>query len=600
MKYWLILFTGWLPSAFAVELIQNTESRDYLSLNGEWDVIVDAFDVGDKREFFNNAVQSSPAQLVEYNFSNSMKLRVPGDWNTQDKELFRYEGSVWYHREFTADKLRGKNYVLYFEAVNYIAKVYLNGEFLGEHEGGFTPFQFDVNDVLKDGENSLVVKTNNRREPAYIPTMSTDWWNYGGITRSVKLLELESGYISDYSVVYVPGPEPAIKAHFKAAGDYRENAKVQLRIPELDVTAAAALDRNGEAEVVFPADPQLWTPEVPKLYGVEIAFKSSEIVDRIGFRTVDVDGTEILLNGEPVFLRGISIHEERPEGAGRAWSESDARTLLGWAKELGCNYVRLAHYPHNEAMLRVADELGLLVWAEIPVYWDIQFGSEAVYKKAEAQYTEMLARDKNRAAVILWSVANETPKEEVRTEFLGRLVDKVRSLDRTRLVTAAINTQSSTEFGRHIDDPFAKKVDVIGINSYCGWYEDTPEACASYRWVSDYNKPIIVSEFGAGALQGLHGDEHRVFTEENQALVYRYNLEMLDKMKDLRGVSPWILKDFLSPRRPLPKIQDYWNRKGLLSENGIKKKAWFVMQDWYEKKAEQSASGSGSLSRAEN
>lgn len=600
MKYWLILLIGWLPSAFAVELIQNTESRHYQDLNGEWDVIVDAFDVGDKREFFTNTVPSSPSQLVEYNFSSSMKLQVPGDWNTQDKELFRYEGSVWYHRKFTVDKQKSRNYVLYFAAINYIAKVYLNGEFLGGHEGGFTPFQFNVNDKLKDGENSLVVKVNNRREPEYIPTMSTDWWNYGGITRSVKLLELESGYISDYSIVYVPGSEPAIKAQFKAAGDYRKKSKVQFRVPELGVKVTVALDKNGEAEVIVPADPQLWTPEAPKLYGTEIEFKGREIVDRIGFRTVDVDGMEILLNGEPVFLRGISIHEESPKGAGRAWSEEDARTLLSWAKELGCNYVRLAHYPHNEAMLRVADEMGLLVWAEIPVYWDIQFGSEEVYKNAETQYAEMLARDKNRAAIILWSVANETPKEEVRTEFLGRLVDKVRSLDPTRLVTAAINTQSTTEYGRHIDDPFAEKVDVIGINTYCGWYEDTPEECANYRWVSEYNKPVIVSEFGAGALQGFHGDENQVFTEENQVLVYRYNLEMLDNMRDLRGVSPWILKDFLSPRRPLANIQDYWNRKGLLSENGVKKKAWYVMKDWYEEKANQSASNPESLSQAGN
>ncbi|WP_308366270.1 MULTISPECIES: glycoside hydrolase family 2 TIM barrel-domain containing protein [unclassified Microbulbifer] len=600
MKCWLILFIVWLPSAFAVELIQNTESRDYQSLNGEWDVIVDAFDVGDKRKFFTNTIPSSPSQLVEYNFSSSLKLQVPGDWNTQNKELFRYEGSVWYHRKFTVDKRKNKNYVLYFGAVNYIAKVYLNGELLGEHEGGFTPFQFNVNDNLKDGENSLVVKVNNRRELDYIPTMSTDWWNYGGITRSVKLLELESGYISDYSVVYAPGSEPAIKAYFKATGDYSKKSKVQFRIPELGINATVALDKDGKTEVIIPADPKLWTPEDPKLYGIEIAFKGRKVVDRIGFRTVDIDGKEILLNGEPVFLRGISIHEESPKGAGRAWSEEDARTLLSWAKELGCNYVRLAHYPHNEAMLRIADEMGLLVWAEIPVYWDIQFGSEEVYKKAETQYTEMLTRDKNRAAIILWSIANETPKDEVRTEFLGKLVDKVHSLDPTRLVTAAINTQSTTEYGRRIDDPFAEKVDVIGINTYCGWYEDTPEECANYRWVSDYNKPIIVSEFGAGALQGFHGDEHQVFTEENQALVYRYNLEMLDNMKDLRGVSPWILKDFLSPRRPLANIQDYWNRKGLLSENGVKKKAWYVMKDWYEEKAKQAASDSESLFQAGN
>lgn len=585
MKYWCIALLMWLPCANAVELLQNTEGRNYHSLNGQWNVIVDAFDVGDKREFYNDASQESPAELVEYNFDNAKKLNVPGDWNTQDRELFRYEGTVWYQRDLNVDKQTDKKYLLYFGAVNYLASVYLNGERVGQHEGGFTPFQFDVTGALVDGHNSVVVKVNNRREPEYIPTMSTDWWNYGGITRPVKLIELESSYLSDYAFEYISGEQPKIKVRVETAGDIKKGGQVQFAIPELGVSTSISLNEQGVGELSVPAAPQLWEPDAPKLYETRLAYEGSLITDKIGFRDVDIKGTDILLNGEPVFLRGISIHEEVPYGAGRAWSEEHARTLLTWAKELGSNYVRLAHYPHNEAMVRMADEMGLLVWAEIPVYWDIQFDNEKVYKKAEQQFTEMLVRDKNRASVILWSVANETPKNETRTEFLSALVDKVHQLDSTRLVTAAINTQSTTEYGHRIDDPFAEKVDVIGINTYCGWYHDTPEECADYRWVSDYEKPIIVSEFGAGALQGHHGDADQVFTEENQAKVYRYNLEMLDNMEHLRGVSPWILKDFLSPRRPLAHIQDYWNRKGLLSENGIRKKAWYVMHDWYKTKS---------------
>ncbi|WP_027330723.1 glycoside hydrolase family 2 protein [Marinimicrobium agarilyticum] len=586
MKYWLVVFFLWLPCANAVELLQNTEARTYHSLNGQWNVIVDAFDVGDKRQFYRDASPQSPSDLLEYNFDNAQKLNVPGDWNTQDDTLFRYEGTVWYQRDVNIDKQAGTKYLLHFGAVNYLAQVYLNGELLGQHEGGFTPFQFDVTKQLTDGHNTVVVKVNNRREPDYIPTMSTDWWNYGGITRPVKLIELEERYVSDYAFEYVSGEQPAINLRVETAGAIKKGGQVQFAIPELGVSESIMLNEQGVGQVRVSVEPRLWSPESPKLYEIRLAFEGSLITDKVGFRDIDIAGTEILLNGEPVFLRGISLHEEVPYGAGRAWSEDHARTLLTWAKELGSNYVRLAHYPHNEAMLRMADEMGLLVWAEIPVYWDIQFDNEEVYKKAEQQFTEMLERDKNRASVILWSVANETPKNETRTEFLSALVDKVHQLDPTRLVTAAINTQSTTEYGHRIDDPFAEKVDVIGINSYCGWYQDTPEECADYRWVSDYEKPIIVSEFGAGALQGHHGNADQVFTEENQAKVYRYNLEMLDNMEHLRGVSPWILKDFLSPRRPLAHIQDYWNRKGLLSENGIRKKAWYVMHDWYKTKSD--------------
>jgi beta-glucuronidase len=155
------------------------------------------------------------------------------------------------------------------------------------------------------------------------------------------------------------------------------------------------------------------------------------------------------------------------------------------------------------------------------------------------------------------------------------------------LITAALDTHSSNEFGKIIDDPFTRFVDVIGVNSYCGWYSDTPESCAGLRWQSEYNKPIIISEFGAGAKQGFHGDEQQRFTEEHQALVYKNNLVMLDNIGALRGVTPWILKDFRSPRRPLPAIQDFWNRKGLLSENGTRKQAWYLMKDWYAKKQAQ-------------
>lgn len=586
MKYWLILFLIWLPPVFAVELIQNTDARTHQSLNGQWNVIVDPFDVGDKRKFYNNATPSSPSELVEYNFASAKKLKVPGDWNTQDDELFFYEGTVWYQRDLSVNKLKNQHYVLHFGAVNYLASVYLNGELIGQHEGGFTPFQFDVSEQLLDGANSVVVKVNNRREPNYIPTMSTDWWNYGGITRPVKLLELDSRYISDYTIEYVAGDRPQIKVSVEAAGNHKRNDTVQFVIPELNIDTSAKLNKQGIAEINIPAEPQLWSPETPKLYQTQIHYAGNQITDQVGFRTVEVKGTDILLNGESVFLRGISIHEESPRGAGRAWSEDDARTLLRWAKELGSNYVRLAHYPHNETMLRMADEMGLLVWAEIPVYWDIQFDNEDVYAKAEQQFTEMLERDKNRASIILWSVANETPKNDTRTAFLSRLVDKVRELDSSRLITAAINTQSTTEYGRLIDDPFAEKVDVIGINTYCGWYEGIPEECANYKWISNYNKPILISEFGGAALQGFLGDADQVFTEENQVKVYRYNLQMIEKMEQVRGLSPWILKDFLSPRRPLAHIQDYWNRKGLLSENGIKKKAWYVLHDWYQEKAE--------------
>ncbi|NND73230.1 MAG: beta-glucuronidase, partial [Rhodothermales bacterium] len=333
------------------------------------------------------------------------------------------------------------------------------------------------------------------------------------------------------------------------------------------------------------ADLQLWRPEHPKLYNVVVRAASDAVQDQIGFRSIETRGTEILLNGQPVFLRGISIHEESPFGDGRAYSVDEAAVLLGWAKEMNCNFVRLAHYPHNENMVRVADRLGLMVWSEIPVYWTVQFENPDVLGLAQQQLHEMVDRDKNRASVVLWSVANETPESAARMAFLTHLAQEVRKRDPTRLVTAALDTQSYEENGIRIDDPFGDIVDVIGVNSYCGWYGNSlPADCAGITWYSDYGKPVIFSEFGGGALQGLHGSELERWTEEYQSSVYRHNLEMLDGIDFLAGTSPWILKDFRSPRRPLPAIQDFWNRKGLISDRGIRKEAFYIMQDWYAKK----------------
>jgi beta-glucuronidase len=221
-----------------------------------------------------------------------------------------------------------------------------------------------------------------------------------------------------------------------------------------------------------------------------------------------------------------------------------------------------------------------MVWSEIPVYWTILWENQNTYENAQNQLCEMITRDKNRAAVIIWSVANETPKGNERMKFLSRLIDKARELDDTRLISAA--TEISHEDGFNIvNDPLIEHLDVIGVNEYHGWYGGKPEDTPEIKWKSLYNKPLIISEFGGGAKYGYHGSKDEIWTEEYQEYLYQQQIKMLTQISFLRGMSPWILKDFRSPRRPLPKIQDFWNRKGLLSEKGEKKKAFFVLQNFY-------------------
>ncbi len=582
----LSIFCSLTMAVHGHALIQNPDARNQQSLNGDWHIIVDPYENGfynhryeeKPNGYFKDAKMQHPSDLIEYNFSASPTLRVPGDWNSQKESLFFYEGTIWYRKAFESKKQNGKRYILYFDAVNYEAIVYLNGEKLGRHEGGFTAFQFDATKALKKGMNTLVVKVNNRRERDFIPTVNTDWWNYGGITRPVRLLEVPQDYLADYTVK-LQNDKIAFHA---VSSSQKKNQTIRLHIPELGINEKYSTDGEGKVTAILKAKPELWTPENPKRYSLTVSLNGEKIKDNIGFRDIAIRNGDILLNGKPVFLKGISIHEEAPTREGRAWTEEDARTTLTWAKELGCNFIRLAHYPHNEAMLKVADEMGLLVWSEIPVYWTVLFEREDVYAKAEQQLEEMIERDKNRASIILWSVANETPNHQVRLAFLKKLVKKARQLDNSRLITAAMDTQTDNGGSKIIDDPLAGEVDVIGVNSYCGWYGGTPQSCASLHWLSPYNKPVIISEFGGGALKGLHGEVNERWTEEYQAAVYEHNLTMISKMDFVRGTTPWILKDFRSPRRPLPVIQDYWNRKGVLSEKGERKLAWKILHDFYE------------------
>ncbi len=588
-----VLLASGLCAGQSAPLITNIPGRQAMNLDGEWRAIVDPYDVGalDYRgkplagnsAFFTNHKPASKSELVEYDFDTSETLRVPGDWNSQRESLLFYEGSVWYKRSFDYAAAAGKRLFLHFGAANYRAFVYLNGESLGSHEGGFTPFDFEVTGKVKPRDNFLIVRVNNMRAREYVPTLVTDWWNYGGITRPVTLIETPETFVEDYFIQLQKGSRRRIQGWVQLNGT-RLQQKVRIRIPEAGVDQTSATDSRGRAEFFFDARIETWSPENPRLYKVVIAGETDEVRESIGFRSIEVRGIDILLNGKPVFLRGISIHEEAPDRPGRAWSEKDARTTLGWAKELGCNFVRLAHYPHSEAMLRAADQMGLMVWEEVPVYWTIQWDNPDTLRNARNQLAEAVARDHNRASVIMYSVANETPVSESRNRFLRELIHDVRGADATRLVTAALQAEQGREGGEEIiriNDPIAGDLDVLGNNEYIGWYNGKLSDLDTILWKSRYDKPLIMSEFGAGALRGLHGDPLARWTEEFQAALYVKQIVMLRRIPFLRGATPWLLKDFRSPRRTLPHVQDYFNRKGLVSDQGQKKKAFYVLQRYY-------------------
>ncbi|HEX3079829.1 MAG TPA: glycoside hydrolase family 2 TIM barrel-domain containing protein, partial [Puia sp.] len=385
----------------------NVDARKTISLDGDWQAIIDPAGAGDWRRIWEEKKPVKKTDFVEYGFTDKSLLRLPGDFNTQMPELTYTEGTIWYKKAFAYSMNPDKRLFLHFGAVNYLAEVYLNGKKLGSHEGGFTPFQFEITKDIHTGENSVVVKVNNQRLKNGLPGLGFDWFNYGGITRSVQLIETASTFIEDYFIQLKKHSNAEVLGWIKINGNHGSQ-NIRIQIPELKVNYSTRSDQDGLAAVHFQAAFKLWSPQTPKLYKVIIQSDTDTVTDDIGFRNIEVRGTKILLNGKPVFLKGVNIHEESPFKAARAWSVKDADTLLRWAKELGCNLVRLAHYPHNENMVRMAEKMGLMVWDEIPVYQNIEFSEPSVPGKMDLMMKEMIRRDRTRCGVIIWSLSNET------------------------------------------------------------------------------------------------------------------------------------------------------------------------------------------------
>ncbi|TWI69809.1 beta-glucuronidase [Pseudoduganella lurida] len=594
------------PAQGGAQLLQNVFARSHVSLNGRWNYIIDPYEMGyyDYRHepfdrspkgpqgFYEDLQPKTKNDWVEYNFDLSPNMKVPGDWNSQAEKLSLYEGTVWLRQVFDAQPKEGKRYFLYFGAVNYESHVYLNGKKLGTHKGGFTPFQFDVTGKLAKGRNFVVVKADNTRRQDEIPTVNTDWWNYGGITRDVLLAEVPDTYIADYKVQLAKGDLKRIEGFVQVAGAQPAQT-VTVEIPEAQLKTTVRTDAAGRAAIsISVRSLRYWSPEDPKLYQVKIAAGPDSVADRIGFRTIETRGRDILLNGKSIFLRGISLHDENPLIQGRLRGEGDMRMMLQWAKELNANYVRLAHYPHSEKMARLADEMGLLVWAEVPVYWTISWQNADTFRNANQQLTDLVVRDRNRASVIVWSIGNETPVSEPRNVFMRKLAGTARGLDDTRLVAAALEVHRE---GKEVvvQDPLADALDLASFNEYAGWYWSNAKDMLTYRFRIDYDKPVVITELGADALAGYHADADTRWSEEYQELLYQNQFKLLTAIPGLRGMTPWVLTDFRSPRRQHPYFQDFWNRKGLVSDTGQKKKAFHALKAFYDGVQQQYAKGAG-------
>src|SRR5438105_14136298 len=262
-------------AAQQVDLIANTDGRKTISLDGEWRTIIDPYETGyyDYRYqpsadgYFKDAKPKTKSDLIEYDFDTSESLKVPGDWNTQQERLLFYEGTIWYKKAFDYQRKPNTRLFVYFGASDYLADVYLNGEKLGRHEGGFTPFNFEITNLVRDAGNFLIVKVDNKRRRDAVPTLITDWWNYGGLTRQVKLVETPSTFVQDYFIQLQKGSRDRIAGLVRLNGN-KLTQRITIRIPEAKISKSFTTDANGSAEINFNADLTLWSPDNPILYEV--------------------------------------------------------------------------------------------------------------------------------------------------------------------------------------------------------------------------------------------------------------------------------------------------------------------------------------------
>ncbi|HEX3043497.1 MAG TPA: glycoside hydrolase family 2 TIM barrel-domain containing protein [Bacillota bacterium] len=552
-------------------------NRDKESLDGHWSFGIDQYDTCIRAKWYEEQYRDPDGRElpVDFSFDQWEKTPVPSCWNLQQEQYFLYEGSCVYTRTFNYINHGEKRVFLKFGAVNYEAKIFLNQQYLGLHQGGSTPFYLEVTGYLRSFNRILVV-ANNTRKVTRVPNDNTDWFNYGGIYREVELIRLPETFIRDFRVNLVPGSNyRQIQVQLQVEGPGLDG-EASFSIPELKLQAKITV-QNGQGKTVIKAAPELWAPSHPKLYEVTLTYQDDSIKERIGFREIKVIGTNILLNGENVFLKGICYHEESVPN-GKAISETEIIQNLKLAKELNCNYIRLAHYPHTEKAAVLADELGIMLWEEIPVYWAIEFDNPATYQDAENQLTELIWRDQNRASVIIWSVGNENADTDARYRFMSSLARKAKELDPTRLVSAACLVDHRE---LKIADRLADDLDVVGVNEYYGWYNPDFSQLIRLFENSQPAKPVIISEFGADARAGARGTADDLGTEDCQLAIYRKQLETLGKIPYVKGISPWILYDFRCPRR-LHHLQNYYNIKGLLSaDKKYAKPAFYVLQEFY-------------------
>jgi beta-glucuronidase len=597
---------------------QVNSRRSLLPLSGFWQFSLDANERGEEKRWFEGLPSSRP-------------IGVPGSWNEQYDDTMFYNGSAWYETSFYVPaEWRGRLVRLRFGAAGYRSSVWFDGVPLGEHEGNSLPFGFDVTKRVKPGgKHRLVVKINNQLGPQSIPPGGTEHAgkeggqsdfmteaisNFASVLPEIQMLPLLLEMRRQYPDVpfdflpYAGIHRPVVL--YATPKDRLEKIRVEMEIKRGKALVRCAVQAEGHASAVraylsrgekaFEAEadlqdgkaalefsilrPSLWHPNSPHLYQLTVSLlKNSKVIDEyhteVGIRSIEVTEDRILLNGEPIYLNGVCKHEDFPI-LGKGLSEPVIVKDFSLMKWLGANSFRTSHYPYAEEQLMLADRMGFLVIDEMPaVGLNYNMYNDTILEKCKGILTELIERDSGHPSVIMWSIANEPdPFTESACDFFGKLREHAKQLDPSRPVTIA-SVHSPTDYTFDV-------VDVISINRYYGWYTEPGRLDVAAEKLSreldrifqKHRKPIIVSEFGADSIAGLHADPPEIFTEEYQAALLRAYIEVIRSKSFTVGEHVWNFADFKTPQNYSRTV---FNRKGLFTRDRRPKlAAHMIRQLW--------------------
>lgn len=559
-----------------IRLFNQSHRRKISTLDARWDFVTDRENCGTKEKWY-------------IDFPNeSEKICVPSSWNNEFG-MENYIGCAWYRTTFTINKPSVK---LVFGAINNECDIYLDGKHIGSHVGAFCEFSVMAHNIGK-GKHCLVIRVDNtQNEIDTIPLKRADWFNHGGIIRSIELHEFDR-YIVDNVKIEYQLDENLKNADVKCFVDVYSDSEAE---DTLTISAGNEIFYNQNIKLVSGLntlcaaftikDVKLWDTQSPNLYKFKFALFEDDLFERTGFRTIKIDGRKFLLNNKEIFFKGINRHEEYPEW-GFAVPFKLIKKDVDIICNMGCNTIRGSHYPNSKATLDYLDERGILFWEEIPMWG---FGEEPlkndrVIKTGISMHREMIRRDYNHPCVIIWGLHNEIATQtKAAYDISAQFIKEIRSYDNSRLITYA--TMKPAE------DICFELADFISLNKYIGWYEGELESWETFlEEFHDYlkkfnvdNKPLVISEFGAAAITGNISFENLKWTENYQAEAMAYMVDLFMQREDISGLYIWQYADLRTSNTMVLERARSYNNKGIVSEYRKPKMAYYAIRDLFTRK----------------